>query len=264
MAAATSLLRGAFRSSRAAVRLSCRHPYSTEAAATSASGVNLVEANVDWLTEVQAQPPVRVRGREWLPGSHSLNFPEFLSPPRPGYPRVFTPDAQVNASPEECAVPARKLLEDLLDQANEGAVLFRGLPLHTPEDFSRFMSNLGLKLTSYRGGSGVRHNLAASVDTASNEPPDFCIEPHNEMAYTDHFPEKRSLDYGTVPESWKEANIAPILLERETFSPWQKLSRQQIVPRGRILLASLREKITPTPNKTAKEASSNIRKRKQV
>ncbi|KAI8482587.1 hypothetical protein Bbelb_396540 [Branchiostoma belcheri] len=39
-----------------------------------------------------------------------------------------------------------------------------------------------------------------------------------------------------------------------TFSPWQKLPRQQIVPRGRILLASLREKITPTPNKTAKEA----------
>ncbi|KAI8478548.1 hypothetical protein Bbelb_437150 [Branchiostoma belcheri] len=41
----------------------------------------------------------------------------------------------------------------------------------------------------------------------------------------------------------------------ETFSPWQKLPRQQIVPRGRILLASLREKITPTPNKTAKEAT---------
>ncbi|KAI8502478.1 hypothetical protein Bbelb_200660 [Branchiostoma belcheri] len=34
-----------------------------------------------------------------------------------------------------------------------------------------------------------------------------------------------------------------------------KVPRQQIVPRGRILLASLREKITPTPNKTAKEAS---------
>ncbi|KAI8516314.1 hypothetical protein Bbelb_048950 [Branchiostoma belcheri] len=46
-----------------------------------------------------------------------------------------------------------------------------------------------------------------------------------------------------------------VLLERETFSPWQKLPRQQIVPRGGILLASLREKITPTPNKTAKEAS---------
>ncbi|KAI8500408.1 1-phosphatidylinositol 4,5-bisphosphate phosphodiesterase [Branchiostoma belcheri] len=45
------------------------------------------------------------------------------------------------------------------------------------------------------------------------------------------------------------------LLERETSSPWQKLPRQQIVPRGRILLASLREKITPTPNKTAKEAT---------
>ncbi|KAI8505439.1 Protein smg8 [Branchiostoma belcheri] len=49
--------------------------------------------------------------------------------------------------------------------------------------------------------------------------------------------------------------LEAVLLERETFSPWQKLPRQQIVPRGRILLALLREKITPTPNKTAKEAS---------
>ncbi|KAI8489490.1 ATP binding [Branchiostoma belcheri] len=43
--------------------------------------------------------------------------------------------------------------------------------------------------------------------------------------------------------------------KRETFSPWQKLHRQQIVPHGGILLASLREKITLTPNKTAKEAN---------
>ncbi|XP_035686982.1 dapdiamide synthesis protein DdaC-like [Branchiostoma floridae] len=192
MATVTSMLRGAFRSSRAAVRLSCRAPYSTEAAAPRASGVSLAETQVDWPAEVQAQPPVRVRGRPWLPGSHSPNFPEFLAPPRPGYPRVFTPDGQGGGTPEECAVPARKVLEDLLDKENEGAVLFRGLPLSTPEDFSRFMSNLGLKLISYQGGSSVRHNLAASVDTASNEPPNFCIEPHNEMAYTDHFPEKIS------------------------------------------------------------------------
>ncbi|KAI8511244.1 hypothetical protein Bbelb_103440 [Branchiostoma belcheri] len=44
-------------------------------------------------------------------------------------------------------------------------------------------------------------------------------------------------------------------VSRSNNSPWQKLSRQQIVPRGRILLASLREKITPTPNKTLKEAT---------
>ncbi|KAI8493087.1 carbohydrate binding [Branchiostoma belcheri] len=36
------------------------------------------------------------------------------------------------------------------------------------------------------------------------------------------------------------------------------LQQQQIVPRGGILLASLREKITPTPNKTAKEARSGV------
>ncbi|CAH1228713.1 Hypp211 [Branchiostoma lanceolatum] len=71
-ATSTSLLRSAFLNSRAALRLSWRHQYSTEAAATRASGVSLIETRVDWPAEVQAQPPVRVRGRQWLPGSHSL------------------------------------------------------------------------------------------------------------------------------------------------------------------------------------------------
>ncbi|KAI8491972.1 hypothetical protein Bbelb_303450 [Branchiostoma belcheri] len=41
---------------------------------------------------------------------------------------------------------------------------------------------------------------------------------------------------------------------RESFFSRQKLPRQQIVPGGGILLASLTEKRAPTPNKTAKEA----------
>ncbi|KAI8499493.1 hypothetical protein Bbelb_225440 [Branchiostoma belcheri] len=44
-------------------------------------------------------------------------------------------------------------------------------------------------------------------------------------------------------------------LERGNLLSVAKVPRQQIVPRGGILLASLTEKITPTPNKTAKEAT---------
>ncbi|KAI8504385.1 hypothetical protein Bbelb_175030 [Branchiostoma belcheri] len=50
----------------------------------------------------------------------------------------------------------------------------------------------------------------------------------------------------------------PRLLERGNLLSVAKVPRQQIVPRGGILLASLREKITPTPNKTAKEAKRSI------
>ncbi|KAI8486056.1 hypothetical protein Bbelb_361560 [Branchiostoma belcheri] len=50
----------------------------------------------------------------------------------------------------------------------------------------------------------------------------------------------------------------PVLLERGNLLSVAKVPRQQIVPRGGILLASLREKITPTPNKTAKEATREV------
>ncbi|KAI8480630.1 Alpha-ketoglutarate-dependent dioxygenase alkB 2 [Branchiostoma belcheri] len=48
--------------------------------------------------------------------------------------------------------------------------------------------------------------------------------------------------------------LEAVLLERGNLLSVAKVPRQQIVPRGGILLASLTEKITPTPNKTAKEA----------
>ncbi|XP_035699279.1 clavaminate synthase-like protein At3g21360 [Branchiostoma floridae] len=153
--------------------------------------VNLVETHVDWGSQAKLHP-ARIRGRKWLPGSASPNFPEFLKPPKDGYPYVFTPQEDTTASPEEYAVAVRKVVHEVLEKSNNGAVLFRGLPLQTAEDFSLVVNSLGLKLMRYEGGGAVRTEIAKSVYTASDDPSEFCIEPHNELvdAYTSRTPEK--------------------------------------------------------------------------
>ncbi|KAI8509997.1 hypothetical protein Bbelb_124250 [Branchiostoma belcheri] len=162
---------------------------SCQASAVSGATVQLVETQVDWASQLKAHP-ARIRGRKWLPGSDSPNYPEFLAPPEDGYVHVYTPAGKVDCSPEHCAPSVRQVIRDVLERRKEGALLFRGLPLATAEDFSKVVINLGLKLTSYKGGGGIRHRLAEAVDTASDEPPELCIEPHHDLAYTSHYPEK--------------------------------------------------------------------------
>ncbi|KAI8509998.1 hypothetical protein Bbelb_124260 [Branchiostoma belcheri] len=168
---------------------------SCQASAVSGATVQLVETQVDWASQLQAHP-ARIRGRKWLPGSDSPKYPEFLAPPKDGYVHVYTPTGKVDCSPEHCAPSVRQVIRDVLERRKEGALLFRGLPLATAEDFSRVVVNLGLKLTSYKGGGGIRHRLAKAVDTASDEPPELCIEPHHELAYTNHYPEKIMFFWG--------------------------------------------------------------------
>ncbi|XP_078575913.1 dapdiamide synthesis protein DdaC-like [Branchiostoma floridae x Branchiostoma japonicum] len=151
----------------------------------------LAETKIDWSAEA-AGKSVSIRGRAMLPGSESCNFPEFLSPPRvDDPPRVFAPSGRERTAPEDCAVEMRKVVHELMKNQDVGAVLFRGFPLSTTQDFSRVVNNLGLKMRrSYKGGIGIRHETDESVYSASDEPPEWCIEPHNELAQSNNSPEK--------------------------------------------------------------------------
>ncbi|XP_078694487.1 dapdiamide synthesis protein DdaC-like isoform X1 [Branchiostoma floridae x Branchiostoma belcheri] len=154
-----------------------RRPFGSKAAA------NLLEASVDW----SSQPPARLRGRPFLVGSDSPGVPEFLQPPREGFPPVYVPAENGEFSPEEWAVAVR---EATRDEAGVGAVLIRGMPLRTAKDFSRCVNSLALKPMSYEGGAAKRENVESNVDTASSEHPLMSIEPHNEMSYARYYPEK--------------------------------------------------------------------------
>ncbi|XP_078598381.1 dapdiamide synthesis protein DdaC-like [Branchiostoma floridae x Branchiostoma japonicum] len=166
-----------------ASRLRCRS-FASKPHVASATPV-LRETSVDW----SSLPPARLRGRRYLVGSDSPGVPEFLQPPREGYPPVYVPARSGEFSPEDWAAAARNVIGKVVD-GRIGAVLFRGLPLHTATDFSRFVSNAGLSLMTYEGGAAMRTNVTDHVDTASIEHPAISMETHNEMSYTQPYPEK--------------------------------------------------------------------------
>ncbi len=81
----------------------------------------------------------------------------------------------------------------LLDQSNKhGAILFRGFPLHTAEDFDAFVAAFGLENFAYDVSlsNAVRVNRTERVFTANEAPPDVTIFLHHEMAQTPLFPSR--------------------------------------------------------------------------
>jgi alpha-ketoglutarate-dependent taurine dioxygenase len=80
---------------------------------------------------------------------------------------------------------------DLLQRAAEhGAILFRGFPLSTPEDFDRFIAAFDLPNFPYEQSlsNAVRAIKTARVFTANEAPPNVTIFLHHEMAQTPIYP----------------------------------------------------------------------------
>ena len=134
-----------------------------------------------------AAPYVEVpcRNRPYLPESKNDNFPEFVSPPKEEFPQVFVPEATEGLSIEEVAVAARETFDEHLHKY--GAILLRKLPMQSSADFSKFVSGLGwrtkdgmdyLKCMSARSMTSTQ--VADNARTASDEPPEYTIEPHSE------------------------------------------------------------------------------------
>lgn len=76
--------------------------------------------------------------------------------------------------------------------ANVGAVLFRGFPVVTAEDFDAFSAAFGYEDFTYAESlsNAVRINFTPRVFTANEAPPDVEIFLHHEMAQTPISPEK--------------------------------------------------------------------------
>jgi hypothetical protein len=83
--------------------------------------------------------------------------------------------------------------DELLQKAGEhGAVLFRGLPLNSPEDFDAFVAAFGLTNFPYKESlsNAVRVNWTERIFSANEAPADVTIYFHHEMAQTPIFPAK--------------------------------------------------------------------------
>jgi alpha-ketoglutarate-dependent taurine dioxygenase len=83
---------------------------------------------------------------------------------------------------------------DELDAAAHtvGAILFRGFPVHTPEDFDAFVAAFGWPSFAYEDSlsNAVRVNKTPRVFTANEAPPTVAIYLHHEMAQTPVYPSR--------------------------------------------------------------------------
>lgn len=89
------------------------------------------------------------------------------------------------------AVAARR--RELTALAREhGAVLFRGFPLRSPDDFDRFVAAFGFENFPYDQSlsNAVRINFTPRVFSANEAPASVTIHLHHEMAQTPVFPQR--------------------------------------------------------------------------
>lgn len=100
---------------------------------------------------------------------------------------------QANATLDETAEWLRENRRRLEEQAAlHGAILFRGFPLATAEDFDRFVLAFDWPNFAYDESlsNAVRMNRTPRVFTANEAPPTVTIFLHHEMAQTPVYPSK--------------------------------------------------------------------------
>lgn len=88
-----------------------------------------------------------------------------------------------------------------LVQRHGGALLIRGLPIETAEDYSRIAHAFGFAPHEEVGRPPVRTVLAKNVKTANEGPPELPIWPHNEYGWSTHNPAWLTFSCLKVPES---------------------------------------------------------------
>jgi hypothetical protein len=106
------------------------------------------------------------------------------------FPLVFqclSAEADLSRASEWLAARRDQLLEQA---AKAGAILFRGFPLMTAEDFDAFVAAFGLRNFPYERSlsNAVRINRTPRVFTANEAPPAVKIFLHHEMAQTPIYP----------------------------------------------------------------------------
>ncbi len=130
--------------------------------------------------------PVSLKGRRFLPDSEKESFPSFLNGPDKHFPLAL--QARGSKSIEEWGRLCREQIDAEL--LKYGAILFRQLPLSSVEDFQKFVRIMDFPRMEYDCGSGHRASLADQIYSASDEPPQFSIELHNELAYMPNYNRK--------------------------------------------------------------------------
>ena len=137
----------------------------------------------------------------------------------------FPPALKVStASLEDACGWVHDNATDIEDQASKhGAVLIRGLPLASPEDFDAVVTAFGFPNFSYEDSlsNAYRINYTPRVFSANEAPPEVTIFLHHEMAQTPIYPSKLFFFCQTAPD---EGGATPIC---RSDILWERLHEQQ-------------------------------------
>ena len=148
-----------------------------------------------------------------LPGQHEYNGQPF--------PLALEVQADsIGAACEWITVNAAALDSQA---AAHGAVLVRGLPLATPEDFDAAVDAFGFPNFSYADSlsNAYRLNFTERVFSANEAPPEVTIFLHHEMAQTPIYPSKLFFFCQTAPET---GGATPIC---RSDVLWQRLTEKR-------------------------------------
>ncbi|XP_022805017.1 clavaminate synthase-like protein At3g21360 [Stylophora pistillata] len=131
-----------------------------------------------------------LRDRKFLPGSTDGGFPEFLGEPSNSFPLGLRICNGKQFSLGELSAKCTEYVQK--NNSLSPAILFRGLPAKTAEDFLTITQSIEGKPLSYAGGNVPRPRAIENADIyqVNTEDQAMTIELHHEMAYSSSFPSK--------------------------------------------------------------------------
>ena len=145
-----------------------------------------------------------------LPGQHEYH----------GAPFPLALEVAADSLETACHWIAKNAVSLGTQAAAHGAVLLRGLPLATPEDFDAAVTAFGFPNFSYADSlsNAYRLNFTERVFSANEAPPEVTIFLHHEMAQTPIYPSKLFFFCQSAPETGGATPIcrSDILWERLT------------------------------------------------
>ncbi|XP_066913813.1 dapdiamide synthesis protein DdaC-like [Clytia hemisphaerica] len=176
------------------------------------------------------QPRIKCRNRPYLAGAKSDKFPEYISMSVNKYfSGIKLKDPKNTPHMKDIALEFRKHIDENLK--THSAFLLKGLPTNGVDEIQDFISGMEYKSFYYDAGNAARSSVGEYLYTASDEPKDVSIEPHNEMAYLETFPSKimfycaSAADYG---------GDSPVVFNRDikksldTSDVYEKMNKKKI------------------------------------
>jgi len=145
-------------------------------------------------------------------------------------------------------VEHRQDLDERLLQT--GALLFRGYGISTVQAFHHVVSSLRPRLLGYVGGDSPRKAVGNRIYTSTEFPAYMEIGLHNELSYTNAWPESVFFCCLVAPESGGETHIAD---GRKVFAEMDPEVRERFSKRGVLYRQHLRDDNEEGPGKSWQE-----------